>query len=248
MRIFPGSIAQNVNYRIPEPGGLQNILTDDEQVSLELRPAAGTRVYYTIDGSTPDEKSSVYDKPIEIALREREPATVKTVVVNAAGRKSAVYAATVIRDKMREPVTPSESKPGVAYEVVIPRADGMGEGDRKTGESRSISLNQFANQGIDLKKPFAVTFDGYFRVPTDGVYEFQVDSTWDTTVVLAGGMIIDDAGTKDRKVRSAIIPLRAGLHKISLRYNHRGGDAAFRFRYGIKGQGLRQAGGGEFVH
>jgi hexosaminidase len=245
---LPRLDAQNVNYRIPEPGGLQNIVTDDEKVSLELRPAVGTRVYYTTDGSTPDEKSTVYDKPIEIALGEREPATLKTVVANAAGRKSSVYAATVIRDKMREPLTLGETKPGVSYEVVIPRPDGMGEGARKTGESRSISLNQFANQGIDLKQPFAVTFDGYFRVPADGVFEFQVDSTWDTTVVFAGGMIISDEGTKDRKVRTAIIPLKAGLHRISVRYNHRGGDAAFRLRWGIKGQGLRQAGGGEFVH
>jgi len=229
-------------------GTLKTAGAADEKVSLELRPSAGTRVYYTTDGSIPDEKSTVYDKPIEIALGEREPVTLKTVVINAAGRKGSVYASTVIRDKMREPLTLGETKPGVAYEVVIPRPDGMGEGGRKTGESRSISLNQFANQGIDLKQPFAVTFDGYFRVPTDGVYEFQVDSTWDTTLVLAGGMIIDDAGTKDRKVRSSIIPLKAGLHKISVRYNHRGGDAAFRFRWGIKGQGLRQAGGGEFVH
>ena len=246
---LPRLDAQNVNYRIPEPGGLQNIITDSEKVSIELRPAAGTRVYFTVDGTTPDEKSSPYEKPIEIALGERETATVKTVVVNAAGRKSSVYAGTVIRDKMREPATLGDSKPGVTYEVVIPRADGLGESGRKSGESRSISLNQFANQGIDLKQPFAVTFDGYFRVPTDGLYEFQVDSTWDTTVVLAGGMIIqDDAGTKDRKVRSAIIPLKAGLHRISLRYSHRGGDAAFRFRWGLKGQGLRQASGAEFVH
>ena len=109
-------------------------------------------------------------------------------------------------------------------------------------------MNQFANQGVDLKQPFAVTYDGYVRVPVDGVYEFQVDSTWDATVVLGGGMIINDDGTKDRKVKSAIVPLKAGLHKISIRYNHHGGDAAFRFRFGIKGQGLRQAGGGEFVH
>ena len=245
---LPRLDAQNVNYRIPEPGGLQNVITDSEKVAIELQPADGTRVYYTTDGSTPDEKASLYQKPIEIPLNEREAATLKTIVVNAAGRKSAVYAATVIRDKMREPATLAESKPGVTYDVTIPRSDSPGDNERKTGESRSISLNQFANMGVDLKRPFAVTFDGYFRVPSDGVYEFQIDSTWDATLVLAGGMLISDDGTKDRKVRSAIIPLKAGLHKISIRYNHHGGDAAFRFRFGIKGQGLRQAGGGEFVH
>jgi hexosaminidase len=237
--------AQGVNYRIPEPGGLRNVVTADDRVLIELSPAAGTRVHYTIDGSTPDERSAVYAKPIEIALKEREVATLKTVVMNATGRKSSIYAATVVRDRMRDPVELSDSKPGVTYELVVPRADGS---DRKTGETRSIFVNQFANQGIDIKQPFAVTYDGYLRVAAEGVYEFQVDSTWDATVVIAGQMIIDDLGTKDRKVKSAVIPLRAGLHKVSIRYNHRGGDAAFRFRYGIKGQGLRQAGGGEFVH
>ena len=243
---MPRLDAQNVNYRIPEPAGLRNVLTNDETATITLSPAAGTRVHYTIDGSTPSETSPVYEKPIEIKLKEREVATLKTVVVNGVGRKSSVYAATVVRDKMREPVERADAKQGVTYELVVPR-DGS-NGDRKTGETRSIFMNQFANQGVDLKQPFSVTYDGYFRAPSDGVYEIQVDSTWDATVVLAGGMIIDDVGTKDRKVKSAIIPLKAGLHKISIRYNHRGGDVAFRFRWGIKGEGLRQAGGGEFVH
>jgi hexosaminidase len=245
---LPRLDAQNVNYRIPEPGGLRNVITQEEKISIELTPAAGSRVHYTTDGTTPDERSPVYEKPIEMVLAERANATLKTVVLNAAGRKSFVYAATIVRDQMREPVTRDETKPGMTYEVFIPRGDMSGEGERKTGETRSIFLNQFAAKGIDLKRPFAVTFDGYFRAPVDGLYEFQVDSTWDTTVVLSRGMIIDDAGTNERKVRSAIIPLRAGLHKISIRYGHHGGDAAFRFRWGIKGQGLRQAGGGEFVY
>lgn len=245
---LPHLDAQNVNYRIPEPAGLRNVITQDGKVSLELSPAPGTRVHYTTDGTTPDERSPVYDRAIEIELKEHEPVTLKTVVANATGRKSFVYAATIIRDRMRDPVEVAEAKPGVTYELFVPRGDMSGEGERKKGETRSIFLNQFANQGVDLKKPFAVTYDGYFRAPSDGLYEFQVDSTWDTTVVLSGGMIIDDAGTNERKVRSAIIPLRAGLHKISIRYGHQGGDAAFRFRWGLKGQGLRQAGGGEFVH
>ena len=244
---LPRLDAQGVNYRIPEPGGLKNVITQDERVVIELQPAAGTRVLYTTDGSTPDERSQVYDKPIEITLKEREVVTLKTIVVNGIGRKSMVYASTIVRDTMREPTRRNETKPGVMYEVFIPRGD-MGDGDRKRGETRSILLNQFANQGVDLKKPFVVTYEGYFRAPSDGVYEFQVDSTWDATVVLAGGMIIDDAGTKDRKVKSALVPLKAGLHRVSIRYNHRGGDAAFRFRWGIKGQGLSQAYGGEFVY
>jgi hexosaminidase len=245
---LPRLDAQNVNYRIPEPSGLANVITDDEKVSIQLAPTTGTSIRYTADGSTPDENSSLYERPIELSLKPRDIVTLKTIVIRPNGRKSSVYAATIIRDKMRDAVAVTDPKQGVKYELFIPRGDGSGEGERRAGETKSIFLNQFTNQGVDLKQPFAVTYDGYLNIPADGLYEFQVDSTWDATVVLAGGMIIDDIGTKDRKVRSAIVPLKKGLHRISIRYNHRGGDAAFRFRYGIKGQGLRQAGGGEFVH
>lgn len=245
--ILPRLDKQGVNYRIPEPGGLQNVVTESDRVSIELQPAAGTRVHYTTDGSTPDERSPVYSRPIEVRLGEGEVKTLKTIVVNAAGRKSVVYAATIVRGKMREPDQTEANKPGLSFEFFVPRGDMSGEGDRTTGETRSTSLNQFAERA-DLKKPFTVTFEGYFRVPEDGVYELQVDSTWDATVVLGDGKIIDDMGTRDRKIRSAIVPLKAGLHKMSIRYNHRGGDSSFRFRWGIKGRGLTQAWGGEFVH
>lgn len=238
---------QGVNYRIPEPGGLQNIVTESDRVSIELQPAAGTRVHYTTDGTTPDERSAVYSRPIEVRLGEGEVKTLKTIVVNAAGRKSVVYAATIVRGKMREPDATTAAKPGLSFNFTTSETLFEGGPSPIVGETRSTSLNQFA-QRADLKKPFTVTFEGYFRVPEDGVYEFQVDSTWDATVVLGDGKIIDGAGTKDRNIRSAIVPLKAGLHKMSIRYNHRGGDSSFRFRWGIKGRGLTQAWGGEFVH
>jgi hexosaminidase len=246
--VLPRLDRQNVNYRIPEPEGLRNTVTADEKVSIRLEPAPGTTVVYTTDGSTPDVKASPqYKGPIEISLKEGEVKTLKTIVINAAGRPSVVYAATIVRGEMREPDKTDAAKPGLKYELVVPDTD-LKDAPTK-GETRSILLTQF-DKTFDTRRPFGVQFDGYLRIPTDGVYELQVDSTWDTTVVVGGQMVINDAGTKDRKERSAIVPLRAGLHKISLRYNHRGGDVLphFRFRYGIKGQGLRQAYGGEFVH
>lgn len=249
---FPRLDKQNVNYRIPEPFGLRSVIVEDDgKATIELKPAAGTRIHYTLNGSTPDEKSPSYDKSITFELKQGETATLKTVVVNPTGRKSVVYAATLIRQDLIEPVELAEKKPGVKFGITTGP-----ESVIITGETKTILLNQFLGQSpegsigrsVDLKKPFTVTFDGYFKAPTDGVYEFQVDSTWDATVTLGGQKIIDETGTKDRSVKSAIVPLKAGLHKVSLRYNHRGGDSNFRFRWGIKGQGLRQAYGGEFVH
>lgn len=239
---------QNVNYRIPEPRGLQNVLTQNEKVTIRLDPALGTNLIYTTDGSDPEVSSSKrYDKPIEISLGQGEAKTLKTVVVTSSGRQSGIYAATIVRGAMKEADAVEAAKPGVTYEFFVPRGDMSGDGERTTGETRSVLLTQFA-QRFDLSNPFAVTFDGYLKVPEDGIYELQIDSTWDTTLVLGREMVINDAGTAAARKRSAIVPLKAGLHKISLRYNHRGGDVHFRFRFGIKGRGLGQAFGGEFVH
>ena len=245
---LPRLDSQNVNYRIPEPTGLKNVVVGaDGKASINLATAIGTKIHYTLDGRTPDEKSPVYEKPIVVELKQDEKVELKTVVVNAKGRKSAVYAATLIRREMLPAVEPSEKRPGVEYQLFVPSNDFGQDTVPQKGESRSIFLTQFA-QRIDLKKSFAVTYEGYINAPADGVYEFQVDSTWDATIVLDGKTIIDEAGTKDRTVKSTIMPLKTGWHRVSLRYNHRGGDAAFRVRWGFKGQGLRQIGGGELVH
>jgi hexosaminidase len=241
---------QNVNYRIPEPTGLANaVIPEGKAISIGgiRSEIPGAKVHFTVDGSTPTENSPLIPSRFVANPGVGGVLTLKTIVVLPNGRKSAVYAATFVRGKMREADRTEAKHPGLAYEFFIPRDYTSGEGERITGSTRSTALNQFA-QRSDLKKPFAVTFDGYFRVPEDGVYELQVDSTWDATVVLGSEKIIDDAGAKDRKIRSAIVPLKAGLHKMSLRYNHRGGDHSFRFRWGIKGRGLTQAWGGEFVH
>ncbi len=248
--ILPRLDKQGVNYRIPEPVGLTNaVIPKGQAISIGgiRSEIPGAKVHFTVDGSTPTEQSPLIPSRFVANPDDGEVLTLKTIVVLPNGRKSAVYAATFVRGMMREPDATDASKPGLAYEFRIDRGDPSGKGERFTGSTRSTSLNQFATRS-NLTKPFAVMFDGYFRVPEDGVYELQVDSTWDATVVLGSETIIDDAGTKDRKIRSAIVPLKAGLHKMSIRYNHRGGDSSFRFRWGIKGRGLNQAWGGEFVH
>ncbi|MCC6329064.1 MAG: family 20 glycosylhydrolase [Acidobacteria bacterium] len=246
---LPRLEAQNVNFRIPEPDGLKNtIVGADGKATLTLRPFAPSyKIFYTLDGTTPNENSRQYTSPVEVEVGKDAVVTVKTIEVIPSGRKSSVYAATFVNREPFAAVEPPQKRPGVSWELFIPNADASGEGTRTTGESRSILLNQF-EKNADLKKPFVTTFDGYMNAAANGIYEFQVDATWDVTVLLDGKPIIDDAGTKDRKVRSAVVPLEAGFHKISLRYNHRGGDSNFRVLWGLKGQGLGRAYGGELVH
>jgi hexosaminidase len=240
---------QNVNYRIPEPTGLQNrILESPVKGRMELNPPInGSKIYFTLDGTEPNTNSSVYSNPIIFGLAPNERRDLRTIVVLPSGRKSSVYAATLIRRDWVPAVEPSGKTAGVNYSLYVPSNAYAQDTVPQTGESKSIGLQQFA-QRIDPKQTYGVTFEGYINIPSDEVYEFQIDSTWNRSLSIDGQQLIDEAGTKDRAIKSAIVPLKAGWHKISIHYDHGKGDMFFRVRYGIKGQGLRQIGGGELVH
>ncbi len=241
--------AQRVNYRIPEPIGLENrVLTSDVKGLMSLKsPVEGAKIYYTLDGSIPTEKSLLYTSPIILSLEASERKDLKTIVVLQNGRKSSVYSATLLRRAYLLAGELSDKRPGATFGFLIPSADASTEPTILSGETKSLSIQQFAKT-TDLRQSFTVAFDGYINVPADGIYEFQTESTWDASIFIGGEKLIDTAGTKDRAFNAAVVPLRAGLHKISLRYNSRGGEPIFRIRWGIKGQGLRVIGGGDLMH
>jgi hexosaminidase len=236
---------QNVNYRIPEPIGLHNmVLGNDDKAVIDLKPLIeGSKIYYTVDGSLPDERSNAYSNPINVDVKQGETAELKTITVLPSGRKSSVYAATFIRRDYLPSVNLPEKRIGLTFAFAAPDSRII-----LSGETRSLGPQQFAKT-TDLKQPFSVGYDGYINVDADGIYEFQIDSTWDSAVLVNGEKLIDFSGTKDRSVQSAIVPLKAGFHKIGLRYtSHGGGEARFRVRLGIKGQGLEGIDAEDLAH
>jgi hexosaminidase len=233
---------QDVNYRIPEPLGLSNnVLEKGAGLSTDvssLVPAA--KIVGTVDGSEPTETSPVFPGKFVANPQDDGVLNVKTMEILPSGRKSSVYTTTFVKRDYLQPVELQEKRPGVTFGFAAPPIV-------TSGETRNVGFQQFTKTA-DLKQPFAVAFDGYFNAPVDGIYEFQVESTWDAGVSIGGQKLIDATGTGERAVRSEIVPLKAGLHKFSLRYNSRGGEPFWRVRWAIKGQNWRNLGGGDLVH
>ena len=117
----------------------------------------------------------------------------------------------------------------------------------RSGETRAIGLQQPMITPL-LRQPFEVGFDGYIKIPADGVYEFQLESNWNGSVAVDDDTVTVAKGSKDREMNSVVLPLKAGFHRIAFRYRSGGDTPVFRVRWGIKGQGLRAIGGAELAH
>ncbi|MFZ6800739.1 beta-N-acetylhexosaminidase [Undibacterium sp. Di24W] len=83
--------AQKIAYRIPRPLGLDQIVLKDDVAILNLKsPVAGSKLYVSFDGSTPDTNALAYKKPVNFKLSSVQPVVVKVLTVLPDGRRSAV--------------------------------------------------------------------------------------------------------------------------------------------------------------
>lgn len=241
-----------VNYRIPQPKGLQNILiADGSTAKIDLQPQLPTaKIFYTLDGSDPNPKSTEYRGPFEVTLDQNQTKELKLIVVTENGRKSVIYTATLMRRPFREAVDVKVKSDGVNFSFYKKRFESVNEIERSTpdesGETKSIQLPQFAKK-IDPKEPFAAIFTGYIRIPEDGVYEFQVDSDDGAVLLVGDETVVNNDGLHSFQIKTGVVPLRKGLHPIKLKYFQGGGDLVLNLRWGIKGTGLRRIYGNELV-
>ena len=237
---------QNVNYRIPEPSGLQNVLLSGETTEINLSSnLANGKIFYTVDGTEPTEKiSNLYEKPIKLTVRTNEKIDLKTIVVNDKGRRSSVYGSTIWR---REPLLATELKETKQdilffgdYKQNFAGANEINEADSGVfGTTKSLGLGQFKEK-LSENLPFAVVFDGYIVIPKDEVYEFELEADDGAVWLIDGEKVVDNDGVKEKPERkNGFVPLRKGYHRFVLKYFKGQGKWALGLRWGIKGQPLR---------
>ncbi|HEY0428835.1 MAG TPA: family 20 glycosylhydrolase [Pyrinomonadaceae bacterium] len=246
---------QNVNYRIPEPSGLQNILLTGNQETAEINLTSilsNAKIFYTTDGSEPTEKSAQYLKPFKLTLKPKEKIDLKTIVVNEKGRKSVVYGSTLWRDEMLPPTELKDVEQGVNFRFFQTALTSIDEMDKASGDgagqTKSLGLGQFKEK-LAENLPFAVLFSGYINVPKDEIYEFELEADDSAVLLIDNQIIVNNDSLKDKAERkNGFVPLKKGYHQFALKYFKYQGKWALGLRWGVKGLLLRGVSSNELAY
>ena len=222
---------QDVRYRIPEPAGLHDVYTttlDRTTVALSSF-VPGARMFYSLDGSEPSETSMPYRDPLQIDLPTETPVTLKVVVVTPQNRRSVVYDAGYLRRGYLEPVRKSV-QPGISftlYDGTFSSVRDIASGRAaRVGVTDSLDIGQF-NRSAD----YGVQMSGFLDVPADDYYRFDVTSDDGAVLEIDGETVIDNDGNHAPRLLAGHIPLRRGLHALTLRYFQSKGGAALDIRW-----------------
>lgn len=89
---YPRLQQAGLAYRIPRPTGLpEQINATDKTHTLSLHsPVAGSKMYYTLDGTVPNTGSARYLRPLVITVKPGQDSLVQVLTVSPDGRYSAI--------------------------------------------------------------------------------------------------------------------------------------------------------------
>jgi hexosaminidase len=228
--------AWGVNYRVPDPAGLEeDILTLRDSATIPLASALPEGVIRcTLDGRDPTPESPACAGALTIPASP-EGTTVSARLFLPNGRTSALRRIRVVRTALRDTALVTDSlRPGLDWQYweVDPAIRTVREiPDRvpdRIGTTPVIGL-----AGDERPEGFAVRLAGWIRIPADGVWRFALSSDDGAVLRLAGEVVVDHDGPHAAEEKRGRIALRTGLHPIEVLYFQAGGGKDLRLSAGL---------------
>ncbi len=179
------------------------------------------KIFYSLDGSLPTPSSGLlYKKPITVfrtkplLMQAFETGRPPSQIVSA-------YIGSDVYQKAQNIFI--DSGPGLVYYYY--------EGE--VYQSKEIEKIPFVESGVAQQftlnkrqrdRNFGLVFEGYIKIQKDGRYTFYLESNDGSVLYLDDHKFIDNDGPHGTYEKAASIALRAGKHKVELKYFQMGGS------------------------
>lgn len=201
-------------YFVSPPAGAESNIFLDDSYDIELsHNDPDAKIYYTLDGSKPDEQSNLYSDPIQI----NSDVELSAIAVTRTGVKSFASYATFKKVELQDATQPSDLEPGLVIQVL----EGAIQSLDQIHDLKMIK--KMVVQSIEIPKEvpedhFALVFIGYIQIPEDGVYTFATDSDDGSRLYINDQILIDNDGLHGMRKIKDHVALKRGLHKFKVEF------------------------------
>ena len=185
-------------------------------------------VHYTLDGTTPTAASPRYTQPFRITASAHVRARALTDSVHTTDAFARYR-----RVPWQEAVAPPRVAPGLRYAYY--EADDWDEG-ASVDAMEPLATGVTPALDPQLRRSdagYALVYDGFVRVPSDGVYTFFLHDDARSRLYVDGRFVVRGSSTGNDVGHAA---LRAGLHRLHYRSLHESGTTTPRLEW--RGPGL----------
>lgn len=201
------------------------------QPVVTIKADAGSKIYYTTDGSEPTVKSFLYTSPVTL----NKNSTVKTMAVKTGFINSTVNEKPVKIYAPMPPVDVFKATPGLQYNYY--EADNLKAATMENMQPvKSGILNDFNTGNAVRKEKFGFVFTGIINIETTGMYDFYTESDDGSLLYIDGKLIVDNDGQHGMAEKTEKALLQKGFHTIKLLYYDGGGDNGLKVSYNLQGQ------------
>ncbi len=205
----------NVPFRTPSLDGAYRVNAFTQEGTMAVTCADPQAVIrYTTDGSFPNAKSTLYTGPVNID----ETTNFILRTFSPKGRPGEMLKADFIKQGLLEPLKADASKLAPGLNAAWHNYPGV-----KCAEIHTSPFN--GNYPVSdvvipegVKGNIGLIITGYLNVPADGVYTFSLMSDDGSWLKIDGNMVVDNDRPQSPHEEVSQQALKAGLHKLEVRY------------------------------
>jgi hypothetical protein len=233
IKMDPGVVSKlNQGYLPPVFIADSDIFLDSLVIRIENELKKG-QIYYTLDGTDPDQSAFLYEKPLKLSGSK----TINACTFWADGSSSRMVRKEFKKVTLIPPVAADNLIPGVQYEYF--------EYQDELDQLPDFSLLKAKTEGItdqmNLNKAerdelFLMKFEALVEISTDGIYTFYSDSDDGTQLFIHDQLVVNNDYRHGMTEKMGEMALEKGYHPLKLLFfQGKGGKG---LRLSISGPGM----------
>ncbi len=204
----------SVNKRVSIPYIKQDVNLFENKIAVELGSAtANAEIRYTLDGSEPTTKSTLYKDAFTIS----NTLTIKAKAFKKDYEPSKTFSIKAVKAELVKSVQITNKKQGVNFKYYEGNFHSVNDIEKQTAKAQGF-MNEPNIDSAKAEDHFAYIFEAYIYAPKSGVYEFATRSDDGSVLYIYNQKVADNDGSHAAISASGKIALEKGYHKFKLYY------------------------------